>query len=246
MTSTLPKSLSPSNAVNLAMAGAKDLASLLGIPAETVSEVYRQVGQRRLEAAHSRLLEELRAGQITLIDAGAQDDFIAIWHRYFRAAQEGAARTNLRLMARIIAGMAGRRSLVADQFLHYADILAGLRRDELILVATLHRHRKECDRKLAEGQKGHIGDLAIGRAEDPGYNEGPSPYKLTKDELIPKVFESEGHFNAVCNALTRTGLVTAASSFGPLVFLTSPLMDRLESVASVEAAIAAEGEGLHP
>jgi hypothetical protein len=60
-----------------------------------------QLLRRRNEAARKVLLDELRHGSRT-IDRDEMEEAIAIFNRYARAAVEGAARLNLRLMARVI------------------------------------------------------------------------------------------------------------------------------------------------
>lgn len=53
----------------------------------------------RLERARDILIDELRRGERTL-SAPEADEIVAVLLRYGRAAQEGAARLNLRLMAK--------------------------------------------------------------------------------------------------------------------------------------------------
>ena len=70
----------------------------------------------------------------------AHDDGIAVIHGYNRAAWEGRARINLRLLAKAITGQLRAGNLVADEFFLHAESLTGLSRDEIILLATmLHR-----------------------------------------------------------------------------------------------------------
>src|SRR5712692_6521403 len=54
-----------------------------------------------------------------------------------RAAQEGAARLNLRLLAKVIAGQFQAGRLVADEFLHHAERLALLSRDEVVVIGMI-------------------------------------------------------------------------------------------------------------
>ena len=179
--------------------------------------------RKRHEAARDILLDELRSGDKTLAEMSEVGEVVAILERYVRAAREGAARLNLRLMAKVIAGQAHRGNLIADEFLYYADILASLRREEIILIATLHRHSKS---KAVEQ-----------------IDEGGKAYKtqnLTKEELVPALFLSEKHFMAILGATIRTGLVIGSSAFNEVLYETSPLMGTLETLAPFQEALNAE------
>jgi hypothetical protein len=104
--------------------------------AEGIRESIRRLLKGRLEAAREIFLEEARSG----IAAGSvpPDEFVSAALRYSRAALEGTARRNLRLMAQVMVhNVPQAPSLYADEFLRWADVLASLRREECIAVATL-------------------------------------------------------------------------------------------------------------
>jgi hypothetical protein len=73
--------------------------------------------------------------------------------RYLRAAREGAARLNLRLLAKVIAGQLQLGRLVADEFLQYAEALGSLSRDEVVVIGTLYKqwpvHNRTADPRTA-------------------------------------------------------------------------------------------------
>jgi hypothetical protein len=95
--------------------------------------------RRRGEQARNILFEELRRANISDAQAASEDDAIAVIARYLRAAREGAARLNLRLLAKAIAGKLRAGALVADEFLQYAEALASLSRDEIIVIGTIYK-----------------------------------------------------------------------------------------------------------
>lgn len=70
----------------------------------------QQVQRRRAERARDILLDEMSRGEKTL-SIPEVEEAAAVLLRYGRAAQEGAACLNLRLMAKVIAGQAQRRCL---------------------------------------------------------------------------------------------------------------------------------------
>ena len=180
--------------------------------------------RRRLQAAGELLLVELRRGDRTLAEV-EEDELAAVVYRYSQAAQEGAARLNLRLMAAVIAGQAFRGNLVADEFLYYADVLASLRREEIILVAALWRHANSPEVvALQEAERARTAESAA------------------RCELVPLLFATDAEFVATEGALMRTGLITAVSGFGALLFATTPLLARLQALAPFEMALAEEAE----
>jgi hypothetical protein len=83
--------------------------SLLGVPVERLM-------RRRRQAAGELLLVELRRGGRTFAEV-EEDELAAVVYRYSRAAQEGTARLNLRLMATVIAGQAFRGNLATTPLL---------------------------------------------------------------------------------------------------------------------------------
>lgn len=135
------------------------------------------------------------------------------------------ARLNLRLFAAVAAGQIARGGSAVDEFLGWADILATLRREELILLATLHR---------------------IEQAKPPP-GSGPSAFSdparaaLTR-ALVPDPFASAGDVAAAADACTRTGLVvvTRRPADPPLVFRTTPCLAALLALASIEGVLGRE------
>jgi len=90
------------------------------------------------------VLSELRQGNFENVD---QDELVAIFFRLIRDAEEGAARNNLRLMTRVINGMAEKKELTAPSFLKYANILASLTEDEITALGIMVRYKDVTDNK---------------------------------------------------------------------------------------------------
>lgn len=181
---------------------------------------------KRLETARAILADELRAGEKTLDDVGDIEEAAAITYRYARAATEGAARLNLRLMAKVISGQAYMGNLVADEFLYYADILASLRREEVVLLGTLHR-------------LWHSSDIVV--SEEAGHTS--SVWKQMEAELVPVPFPSNDSMRATAGALTRTGLLMTGLTWDDTgLWLVSPLLDELLEAAPFDAALQQESD----
>lgn len=199
-----------------------DIAGAFAIPGGNVMGLAVQgLFKKRLEQARNILLEEIRAGEKDALEAIEIDEVVAIVYRYMRAAQEGTAHVNLRLLAQVIAGQKKLTSLKADEFLYYADLIASLRREEIILLGCMQKHFQEPQHVMGSSQAAY------------------EPQKLAQLELIPSTFKTEDDFNSCITALNRTGLVIGTSSYGGMMmYRLSPLMAELSKLASFQDALA--------
>lgn len=185
--------------------------------------LIRRLFKKRLDAAREILLQEIHAGEKDVWEACEVDEVVAIVYRYMRAAQEGTAQVNLRLLARIIAGQKAAKALRADDFLYYADIIASLRHEEIIIIGTMHKFYQATKVKPApHGPK------------EPQWPMAQRVYGEVRYSLIPSVFSSEDEFSAICGALTRTGLIIAVNAVGGMIYAPSPFLEKLCSIASFE------------
>lgn len=179
-----------------------DSLSLINYPAAGTAATgaalaLQRVMKRREDAAREVLQSELSKGNIGPLDAAAQDDAVAILFRYARAAQEGAARRNLRLLAQVIRGQLSLGNLVADEFLSYADVLASLRREEVTLLGVMARHR---------------GQLRVADTTD---EAAFGIWMAIEAELSgTPLFPTRDHVKASASALVRSGLVLNSLSMG--------------------------------
>ncbi len=124
-------------------------------------------------------MEELSQGRAFIESVADVDELAAIFLKYMRAAEEGAAQLNLRLMAMTIRGMTQNRTLTANRFLYYAGFLATLTREETIAIAALYKNEKQSvDGAMREQE-------ARGQAR-----------VRTREELVPVVFPTERHLDS--------------------------------------------------
>ncbi len=187
--------------------------NLAGMTAEAL---LRHFLKDRLEAAHAILIAEVRRGSRDITDPEIEEA-VSIAYRYIRAAREGTARRNLRLMARVIAGQMEFGALVADEFLRHADTLASLRREEVILLATVCRNLTKPD---VPDEEKRYGKTFI--------SAGP--------ELIPNLFPTADDFSAAAAALTRTGyLVPHPAMGGGTNYGIGSALERLNRLARLDA-----------
>lgn len=118
--------------------------ALSGTAAAGASFALQRLLLGRAERARDIFIDELKRGDRTIHEI-AEDEAAAITYRYFRAATEGAARINLRLMAAVVGGSEQKPGTYADDFLRWADVIASMTREELIVCGVVYR--------LGKGQK---------------------------------------------------------------------------------------------
>lgn len=185
-------------------------------PAGALKSLVAAVLRRRREVAYDILLREIRQGKLPLLPP---DEIVSSIIRYQRAADEGAARLNLRLMAKVLAGQAFLGNLKANEFLYHADILASLRREEITLLATMQRIKRDHERR-GEPLEGH------------------EQWPIVVSNLVPIVFADEAAVRAATIACLRTGLLADENTMDNMgCYTTSTLMDELERLAPFEEAL---------
>lgn len=109
----------------------------------------------------------------------------------------------------------------ADEFLYYADILGALRRDEVLLLGSLHRNWFDPSHAALD-----IGQRRI------------AARAAMQSELTPAVFESEADFFAIIGSLSRTGLISTVAAYGGAFYEPSPLLERFVHMVDFDAAAA--------
>ncbi len=202
-----------------------DVLSVLGIPANTATNVFRAFMQRRADEARDILFDALRAGEIDSLNAGNDDEAIAVMYRYYLAVRDGVARTNLRLLAQAMVGLFKRDRLFSEEFNKYAEILSRLSRDEILVIGTLHGYRKAEERR-----------------QSPLVGTGQYWSKVLK-ELVPDQFPTEEHVIAVCCSGMRSGLLFTPRDFDSAgSFASSPIMDEVAELTDFQEVLVDEGE----
>lgn len=202
-------------------------SSIAGFGGAALASALATVMEKRKEAAREILLDEIRHGGASPTTDDI-DESVSILYRYWRAAQEGAGRLNLRLLAAVYAGQVLERAIVADDFLYYADLLASLRRDEIILLGTLLRYAEYPDETPRAGVD------AMNRA---------------LDEVVPEVFHTREDGVAALGALQRTGLTSIDVIGGELgggstmVYQITNLLRRLNRLAGIEGVVGRDRAG---
>lgn len=199
-----------------------DILAVLGFPAGGVAVgICTNFIRTKLDQAHDILMQEIASGNIDPLEAAQQDDAIAAIYRYVIAARDGAARRNLRLLARAMVGLCQRHRLFADDFNEYAEALSRLTRNEIIVVGYLHRGKKRAqpNAKLID--------------------YWPEVMKA----LVPKHFDTEEHVLSVCCSAQRTGLLLNGTNFTDSAYYrTSPFMDKVSEMSDFMEVLREEGD----
>jgi hypothetical protein len=116
---------------------ASDVLSAFNVPGGSLlSKLGDKYLEKKQREAAEILIEEVSKGSsepINFPDSEA-DPLIEIIYRFSKAAADGAARENLRLLAQVIAGLKRNKALEANQFRRWANILEQLTRDELLVI----------------------------------------------------------------------------------------------------------------
>lgn len=201
-------------------AAVADLVSLVtwAPGASLIGKAFESLAQQRLERARETLFAELRKGQISLADPSAGiDEFVRITHAYFRAADEGAAQRNLRILAQIAAGQAFKDALNSADFLSWTAILATLTREELIVLGSVVR---------VVGPKFEMLRPATGET----WIAADAVAEICVPEHIPVREEVE----SCLSSLPRTGLLLTSSVWGGTGYWPAPRLRRLIGLIGID------------
>ncbi|WP_342238098.1 hypothetical protein [Inquilinus sp. OTU3971] len=194
-------------------------ASASGLPfGKAVSSLVEGVWRKRQERAKEVFLDEMRRGNLPPSYVQVDDETIAILLRFNRAAMEGAAKRNLRLMARVFVGMARVHSIQADEFLSLADSLSSLRREEAVVLADLLCAFKAIEDGLIENNQKNV-----------------NAFQEAKEKSMARLSINEEGYLSFCGSLLRTGFVLSISGFDGGVYIASPMGKRLAKLVEIEA-----------
>lgn len=182
------------------------------------------IWRRRAKIASEILLDQLSRGDALIQDIADVDEAASMIFEYGFAAQRGAARRNLRLLAQVFAGLLKQSPpLYADEFLRWSSVLADLSREEIILLARLHKHWKE----------------------NKDQADVTTPVNAAKTDLVGgcKTFSTNEEFDLTAAALIRTGLVILLPGFDGVSFpKTTSRLDALLAIARIDDVLAEDSQ----
>lgn len=183
----------------------------------TASAMQGMLTKRR-QKGFEILLEEVRRGDNPSQLLEDVEPVLAMLVRYQRATIEGTAHTNLRLMAEVLCGIAMRRHIVADEFQSWAGIIEGLRWQEIVAIARVHKYTLSLQDK------------------PPSDNWGDGSRQFIA-EMVPQIFKSVDEFLAFCQSASRTGLIMPQGDQNLFAYTSTSLMDELTTLADFDKAL---------
>ena len=105
----------------------------------TGNELLSKLFNDRAEKARAIAIQEIKKCGRSKFDLPDADQFIAIVYRYARAALEGTAELNLKILAKIMKGQAIEGAIYATEFNEFADIVSSLKTREVVYLGTMLR-----------------------------------------------------------------------------------------------------------
>jgi hypothetical protein len=197
----------------VALSIVSDVLSAFSIPGgSTLTELAtKALEKRRLQAAQV-LIDQLRQGLVTFDEADI-DPFVLIVLRFARAVDEGVARENLRLMAKVIVGLKKNKAFQDNEFSRWAATLSDLTRDEIVALGKAYQLSKE----------------PIWNAD--GVDQFWLPFKAS----MKSGGYSEAQIMAICSSISRYGLLLPQSVLNGLIYHPSQWLVELGTLAELEA-----------
>jgi hypothetical protein len=171
--------------------------------------------KKRELAGFKILEEEFKSGEThpCIVDP---ESFAGMAYRYNRAVCEGTARVNLRTIARLMAHITSHDDIVVDEFIYYADVLASLRREELVFLVKLHQTTTAA----------------------PG-SQSTQIWKALLNSVVPSPFNSKDYVTSLAQSVSRSGFVIPTGDIGNSYKL-SPIGQKIIPLTKCEAALEKE------
>jgi len=168
---------------------AQEALTALNMPGASLLErAVNAAYEKRLAAAREVLIEAIKQEGIENVqfEEGDVDDLVQMMMRFAKAAEEGAARQNLKLLAQVIFGLKRNRAFEFDKFQACANVLETLTRDEILFLGGMYKFYTD--------------------------NPGSADYRAFLASLAG-TFE-EPYAESLAAALSRTGMLLPASAWG--------------------------------
>ena len=198
-------------------AGAEVLAPAAGVLGTSIG---RYILARFASAKLTFLRESKRQG-LSQSDFKNAEELAAGALRYARAARDQAADVNLRILAQTMIGLARRQELWAKDFLKYADALAPLSRDELIVIgAMLAEDKAWAPPPAGNGDNGNVWTAVERKLK----TDFPRPYELF----------------SIATRAQRSGLIIGFSRSGGPWYEVTPLGRDVRQFVEIEEALQPE------
>jgi hypothetical protein len=163
--------------------------------------------ERRLRSARDVLIETIRHEGVESLAFSKDnaDDLIQMMMRFAKAAQEGAARKNLKLLSEVIVGLKKNDDFRFDKFQLCANVLETLTKDEILFIGYMFSYYKKST---------------------------SNNFRAFLTSLSGTFNEQQGE--ALAAGLLRTGMLFPVSAWGTLSYSPTPRLFEICELAQIE------------
>jgi hypothetical protein len=151
-------------------------------------------------------------------DVAQKDENLRMILRYQRAARDGVATKNLKLLAKIIRGSIEAGDMNADRCIYLLNIISEMTEEEIKLVCKLYKA------SLAKEKDEQISSIFLA--------ENMEELNITNIQILDAMF----------TRITRTGLIVSRNSWDGLGFEPSLLFDELLSLVDLQEFVNLYGD----
>ncbi|MFA5593260.1 MAG: hypothetical protein WC989_08105 [Micavibrio sp.] len=166
---------------------------------------------KRTDEAFEILLEETRDGVFPSRTPDDISSVLGMMLRYQRAAIEGSAKVNLRIMASIFKGILEQECVYPDKFQSMANRISDLTVEELWVVALVYKYKRAIDEKRERTER----DLSFSECDEIG------------DQIFGKDYKNQDRVLAYCASASRAGLIMPQYDQNLFRYTTTHIMDEL-------------------
>lgn len=173
--------------------------------------------KRRKQEIQEILLKEIE-NTGTTINVEHNDDIITIIEMFFHAQRIGAAKENLRLMAKVLFNFSSiQKSIYPDDFRKYSRILAELRHEEIITLVSFYNKNRELEKEMENTPNNEVsGHLLWERVKN-----DLVPHKMNEDEMFSSAFSCQRYGLLVpCQTMDGLGYLKTTGLLNDLVALS--------------------------
>ncbi len=208
--------------ISFGAAFAADVISSYGPFGGLFSKVADAYLEKRAALARDILIKEIEDGFHggTTFEEEDIDPLIDILLRFSKAVSDGASKTNLRLLAQIVAGLKKNKALDGDAFRRWAAALEGMTRDELMIVGKAIVVARDSPRD--------------------SYKKIENFWEVLSQSMKTGRY-SEEEIAALAASVSRHGLLIPSSGYGGgILFEESPWLMELGKLVNAETMTAPE------
>lgn len=179
---------------------------------------------RRTEEAFEILLEETRDGVFPSRTPDDISSVLGMMLRYQRAAIEGSAKINLRIMASIFKGVLEKDTIYPDKFQSMANRISDLTIEEIQTISLIYKYRRAVEKLKADS---------------------PTPlgfenFEKIASDVFGNMYDDARKMLAYCSSASRTGLVMQQNDQNLFPYTTTHIMDDLVQLSDFQRILSDE------